>query len=372
MRNINELFDDIEYDEDFDLGEPDIEEYEENDISTETDPTNVEMSNKVSQDNRVSIQKQDNNDIEFNKLISDENSYAQDFIPGKKEGKEPEQDIEPVSVIKPIETEAKNDNTEEENKEAEENISVIKEENAEDSYKEEAIEDKSEAQNIENRKTVKIIYDDEPETESEPEPETNTVSEDEEPVISFPIEKIKDKLKKNLCKWNTPENIKKIGVIAASVIVILFIPIFFAMASSSSTNKNKSSRPEKVTAAEPEEVTLDNTALNNLNTSNESGDGKSESARFKTIDDLTLYIQSSTAYYLSTEKQAYNKYMSGTITKDELNKKIQTCTEKLNKVYHLLLINEAVYSENSITDTYETLSDNINEVFKYGDCILYN
>lgn len=368
MNNINELFDDIEYDEDFDLGEPDIEEYEENDISTETDPTDEEISNKIGQDSKVSIQKQDNNDIEFNKLISDENSYAQDFILDKKEGKEPEQDIEPVSVIKPIETEAKNDNTEEENKESEENISVIKEENAEDSCKEEAVEDKSEAQNIENRKTVKIIYDDEPESE----PETNTVREDEEPVISFPIEKIKDKLKKNLCKWNTPENIKKIGVIAASVIVILLIPIFFAMASSSSPSKNKSSQAEKVIAAEPEEVTLDNTALNNLNTSNEAGDGKSESARFKTIDDLTLYIQSSTAYYLSTEKQAYNKYMSGTITKDDLNKKIQTCTEKLNKVYHLLLINEAVYSENCITDTYETLSDNINEVFKYGDCILYN
>lgn len=366
MSNINELFDDIEYDEDFDLGEPDIEEYEENNISTETDLTDEEISNKVGQDNKVSIQKQDNNDIEFNKLISDENSYAQDFILDKKEGKEPEQNMEPVSVIKPIETEAKNDNSEEENKESEENISVIQEETEEDSCKKESIEDKSEAQIVENRKTVKIIYDD------GPEPETDTVSEDEEPVIRFPIGKTRDKLKQNLSKWNTPENIKKIGVIAASVIVILLIPIFFAMASSSSPSKNKSSQAEKVIAAEPEEVTLDNTALNNLNTSNGAGDGKSESARFKTIDDLTLYIQSSTAYYLSTEKQAYNKYMSGTITKDDLNKKIQACTEKLNKVYHLLLINEAVYSENSITDTYETLSDNINEVFKYGDCILYN
>lgn len=96
------------------------------------------------------------------------------------------------------------------------------------------------------------------------------------------------------------------------------------------------------------------------------------SVRFDSVDDLTLYISSSAAYYLSCEKQLETKYNNNTITESELLSGMNEYIEKINNIYHLLTANENVYKSNAMTDTYEELTNEVNEVIKYGDIVVYN
>lgn len=94
---------------------------------------------------------------------------------------------------------------------------------------------------------------------------------------------------------------------------------------------------------------------------------KNLSSRFPTLEDLTLYVNSSTATILMNEKQAMNNYVNGNITKEECLAKLQTCTAASNEVLHLLVVNKKLYTEQGQAQQYTSLEDDLISVMYYGD-----
>lgn len=369
--NINDVLNNIDYDEETpEFGEPDVA-----DINEEEREIKKESENKTLEENS-------NSDIAFEQLKKDENNFAVDsIVPEKVKKLEKPKEIE--------ETEESKNNVPEDIP----NTADIRAIEGEENQTENTIKDQEQSGET-PRPKVKIIIDDvsseqedkrekdkgsdtqvEDITQKEPETTCKEDSEDQEENFNFKLmsftKKQIERLESNL---ESNDFLKKMCVSAAAVIIILLIPIIFAVASSKQDiNINKKVSTTQLSSADPNSK-LDTSGFENLlSTKQETPKTEktdSASNRFETVDDLTLYIQSSTAFYLSTEKQLYTKYRNGVIDGQALKDNIYDCTEKLNSIYHLLIINKAVYEENNISDTYDQLISNINTVFVYGDSIL--
>lgn len=138
--------------------------------------------------------------------------------------------------------------------------------------------------------------------------------------------------------------LKKVAVFAIMITFIVGISIMFSNIKVSKERNIKSNT----------EPTTSNVASSNIST------------RFKTLDDLTLYIESNQGIILSNEKQALTKYENQTITYDEYINIINKNVDAADELNHLLKVNENVYSNQNKMDLYESLCDEMDEVLVYG------
>lgn len=384
--NMDAIFDDIDYDEETpEFGEPDIVDKNEDERVPETET-----------DQTPEIDKEESSDTAFEQLKNNENNFAVDsgmegqgvaLEENKEENKKEVKEEDPPEENTEETTE---ENTKGEKKESDRKGNTDQPFNISNTADIRTVADDTSKLNKTTdkikRPKVKIVLDDES-TNYEDDSEADTgkdqkahevensdtkdnEKEPEEKISSKIIAFASDQAEKLKNKMESTEYLKKICISAAAIIVILLIPIIFAIVSSKQDIKEKNRSVTQVSTVEPNSK-LDTTGFENLLAQKkEETDTDSESNRFDTVDDLTLYIQSSTAFYLSTEKQLYTKYKNGTVGKQDLRESIYDCTEKLNNIYHLLIMNKAVYDENNLSDTYEQLMSNINTVFVYGDSIL--
>lgn len=100
---------------------------------------------------------------------------------------------------------------------------------------------------------------------------------------------------------------------------------------------------------------------------NVSDEKKNLSSRFPTLNDLSLYINSSTATILMNEKKAMTDYVNGTISKEDCQDKLQACTNASNEILHLLAVNKNLYSDQGQAQQYTSLESDLINVMYYGD-----
>lgn len=98
-----------------------------------------------------------------------------------------------------------------------------------------------------------------------------------------------------------------------------------------------------------------------------SGEKKNLSSRFPTLNDLSLYINSSTATILMNEKKAMTDYVNGSISQEECLNKLQACTNASNEILHLLAVNKSLYTEQGQAQQYTSLESDLISVMYYGD-----
>lgn len=89
--------------------------------------------------------------------------------------------------------------------------------------------------------------------------------------------------------------------------------------------------------------------------------------RFKTLDEVTVYIQSASGTILQKEKDLVQNYVDGYIGKDEFLKTMNTYQTANNELSHLLIINCKNYTNAGQSNTYNTLSAVIQDSISYGD-----
>jgi hypothetical protein len=94
--------------------------------------------------------------------------------------------------------------------------------------------------------------------------------------------------------------------------------------------------------------------------------------KWKTLDELSFYIDGELRSILAGEKVVENEYQNGEITADSYLEQMNDYSEQVNTLNHLLIANKTLYDNEDKTEEYNTLLDNLNTVIIYGDSSVYN
>lgn len=182
----------------------------------------------------------------------------------------------------------------------------------------------------------------------------------------------------NLSVSLNPQNLIKLASVVGIAIVLLLIIICF-------TPKEEKEIPVKTKEYKTEEMKTGKTNnqldmfLERTNTEDygkvdeevkEKGEGN-KSSRFKTLDELTVYVENKTATLLSEEKMLKNQYDNGDITREKFESDLKGYIKEVDVLSHLLSLNKGEYSDEGKGDTYDELSNNIASLTAYGDTLLY-
>jgi hypothetical protein len=94
--------------------------------------------------------------------------------------------------------------------------------------------------------------------------------------------------------------------------------------------------------------------------------------KWKTLDELSFYIDGELRSILAGEKVVENEYQNGEVTADSYLEQMNDYSEQVNTLNHLLIANKTLYDNEDKTEEYNTLLDNLNTVIIYGDSSVYN
>lgn len=207
----------------------------------------------------------------------------------------------------------------------------------------------------------------------------DNVSEPEPADIKNEINDILKSVKTLLSRFFTSELAKKAVIFAIMVICFAGLPVLISnvgVNNKKAANNNAVSEKEEKPSVriELEDTYNKNTEASgviNTDISYDFSTSELKSDRFETLDDLTLYIQSSQGYILSGEKQAATQLKNNSISVEEYNRMMTAYIEAADEINHLLLLNKGIYKENKKYETYKALAENMETVLCYGDTALY-
>lgn len=169
---------------------------------------------------------------------------------------------------------------------------------------------------------------------------------------------------------------KKACVVAIALFIMIIFPVSLTLMFGKKSNNDK--KQIKATTTENSfEFTYSES--DNSSAFQEAGDyayqsleENASSGRFETLDDLTLYLSGQSMSCLSAEKQAERQYKNYEITYDDLKTIVDYNSGIANELYHLLIVNKNVYTDEGQEDVYNELLENINTLIVYGDTLLIN
>ena len=152
----------------------------------------------------------------------------------------------------------------------------------------------------------------------------------------------------------------KVLAFVAMLVVIIGLPIFLSSLGNKSRGKDEIS---EVRAASTEEVYYQNTKTY------KTYEMTDNSTRFKTLDDLTFYLESNINATLSNEQALYNTYISGGCTDSYYSYTLSGYIDFTDEMSHLLTVNKELYKEEGLESDYEELSEALDTLMVYGDSI---
>ena len=152
----------------------------------------------------------------------------------------------------------------------------------------------------------------------------------------------------------------KVLAFVAMLVVIIGLPIFLSSLGNKSRGKDEIS---EVRAASTDEVYYQNTK------SYKTYEMTDNSTRFKTLDDLTFYLESNINATLSNEQALYNTYISGGCTDSYYSYTLSGYIDFTDEMSHLLTANKELYKEEGLESDYEELSEALDTLMVYGDSI---
>ena len=164
--------------------------------------------------------------------------------------------------------------------------------------------------------------------------------------------------------------VRKVSVFFLLLVLCLGVPTLFAYARTAGKDK-----PETVKTVVSPKLSASENEMFYQAISEEayaSIEGQqTESSRFETLDDLSLYLDGEITSALSSQKQALNKYKYGSISYDEFVSILKENSSTLDTLQHLLLVNKQNYEDEGKMDDFQRLSDNLDAVMVYGDTLRY-
>lgn len=205
-----------------------------------------------------------------------------------------------------------------------------------------------------------------------PEPEVEVIQPDNDNIINDePCDDVIDA--DDISKMEYIDKAKKIMAFAAMLLLLIGIPVILSSFGNTKGKKKGVVAKSKIEVATEADISerekstvyeeVQNDAYKTLEKTNSS-------SRFKTIEDLTFYIESNTNAILSSEQILVNSYKSGKISKNEFAKKAETCVAFTDDLNHLLVANKKVYKNMGQEDKYLELSDALDSLIAYGDSLV--
>lgn len=95
------------------------------------------------------------------------------------------------------------------------------------------------------------------------------------------------------------------------------------------------------------------------------------SDRFASLDDLCLYLESTSATIHSSQVTSFNKYLSGSISQRTEKKNITKYTEGLNELLHLLVVNKSNFYTKNQMNRYYDIENTVTKAMIYSDVSYY-
>ncbi len=202
--------------------------------------------------------------------------------------------------------------------------------------------------------------------------DSNIINEEpfEEPVY----EEVKEK--EHFDIRATAFRFRKVFAFVVMVLVLIGIPLLFSYAvrgdNDTDNKRNKASNDKPKSTVSTDLNLTESSDYDDIRQSAyDSMSETNESNRFKTLDELTFYIQSNIDSTLSYEKALANQYESGAISSEYFYSELGVYIEYADSLNHLLTINKTTYENEGKMSDYEELSESMDTLILYGDNLNY-